>query len=181
MADQTPQPAPAAAPQPQAAPAQPAQPVADRVLLQWQAPEFVYYEKDTKWFVYGGLVVILLIAASALLQQWLMIVVILALAAVVYQHARREPRTLDYQITLLGLKLGERFHPYNELKTFWIIYNPPVSVLYVESTRRLIPLLQIQLGELDPLRVKQALQGHLPEQEKRTEDWLDSFARIIRF
>jgi hypothetical protein len=171
-----------AAPQPASPAAQaPEQPAPNRVLLSWQAPEFVYYEKDTKWFVYGGLVLLFLIAAAAVLQQWLMIVVILALAAVIVQHARREPRTLEYKITEHGVETGEKFHPYNELKSFWIIYNPPVKTLYIESTKRLIPQIQVQLADQDPTQIRQALHSRIPEQEKRTEDWLDSFGRLIRF
>src|SRR3990167_134160 len=142
-------------------------------LLKWRAAEYPFYEKGSGWFVAAGVLTLALILGALLLREWLMALVIAALAAVVYQHANRPPRELDYAITNLGIQAGERLYAYNELKSFWVIYQPPVQTLNLALTRRFAPLVTIQLTGADPVQVKELLKKHLPEEEKQHEEWID--------
>jgi hypothetical protein len=152
----------------------------EKPILAWEAQEFTQYERNSHWYVFAGLTGGLLVVACLFLHQWLAAVVFVLATFVVMKHADDEPRTLTYSINKLGVQVGDRFLPYNELKAYWLIYNPPVRTLTLQSTSRLRPLVKIDLGEVDPLTVREAFRPYLPEQTKQTEDFLDKFSRFIR-
>lgn len=152
----------------------------DEPIIVWQAKEFTEYERDHRWYVGAGIVGGLLVVASLFLHQWLAAVVFVLATFVVLKHADDQPRTLTYTIGNLGITTGEKFRPYNELRSFGIIYKPPVKTLTIQTTSRFKPLIKIHLADLDPTAVREALKNYLPEQPKETEDFLDKFSRFIR-
>ena len=152
----------------------------DQPILVWEAKEFAEYERSRSWYVYALIAGAIGVAVMIFLQQWLGAVVFGLATFVVVRHAGDQPRTLTYSITNLGVHAGNRFVPYSELKLYWIVYNPPAKTLNLQSTNRFKPLLKIHLEDIDPLAVRNALQNHLPEEPKATEDFLDKFSRFIR-
>lgn len=159
---------------------QPVNPDSEKPILVWEAKEFAQYDRNSHWYVIAGLVGGLFVVACLFLHQWLAAVVFVLATFVVMRHADDEPRTLTYSINKLGVQVGEKFLPYNELKSFWVIYNPPVRTLTLQSTSRMKPLVKIDLAEVDPLTVREAFRPYLPEQTKQTEDFIDKFSRFIR-
>ena len=149
-------------------------------ILAWEAKEFAEYSRNHQWYLVVGIGGAILTIGALIFQQWLMAVVFALATYVVIKHADDKPRELTYSITKLGINVGEHFHPYNELKLFWIIYKPPVKTLSVQTTNRFKPLIKIDLADVDPLAVKNTLKQYLPEEPKREEDILDKFSRFIR-
>jgi hypothetical protein len=156
-------------------------PEVNEPLLRWQAPEFLFFEKDRKWFLLAALAGVGVLGVALFFRQWIAALLVLATGAVVYQHAGRAPREMEYVITKLGVQVGEKLYPYNQLKSFWLIYEPPVRTLNLQMTRRLAPQVVIQLGDTDPVSVKSVLSKHIPEEPRRGEDWIDRLARLVRF
>lgn len=152
----------------------------DEPILAWEAKEFAQYERNSHWYVLAGLVGGLLVVVSLFLRQWLAAGVFALATFVVMKHADDAPRTLTYSISKLGVHLGDRFYPYNELKAFWVFYKPPVKTLTIQTTSRYKPLRKIDLADMDPLAVQEALKAYLPERPKESEDFLDKFSRFIR-
>lgn len=152
----------------------------EKPILVWEAKEFAEYSRDHKWYAVAGLIGGLVTVAALILQQWLAAVVFVLATFVVIRHADDTPRTLTYSISKLGVHVGERFVPFNELKAYWIIYKPPVKTLHFQTTSRFKPLIKADLGDLDPLAVQEVLKDHLPEQSQQSEDFLDKFSRFIR-
>lgn len=152
----------------------------DRPILVWEAKEFTEYDRNKRWYLIVGIIGALLTVAMLVAQWWLPAVVFALATFVVIRHADDPARTMTYAITKLGLQIGDNFRPYNELKSYWIIYKPPIKTLYVQSTNRFKPLLKMDLAEIDPLAVKNALKDYLPEETKREEDFIEKFSRFIR-
>jgi hypothetical protein len=149
-------------------------------LLVWDATEFREYDRSKHWYAAVTVIGAILTIGAAILQQWLAGLVFLLATFVVIKHADDKPRLVTYAITKLGVHVDNRFHPYNELRTFWIIYNPPVRTVTLQSTSRFRPLIQIDLADVDPLTVGGTLRQYLPEESKHTEDIVEKFSRFIR-
>ena len=162
------------------APATTSQEAAERPILAWEAKEFTEYDRNKKWYAIALVVGILFTAGALVLQQWLAAVVFALATYVVVRHADDKPRTLMIAISKLGVQVAGRFHPFSELKAYWIVYNPPVRTLTLQSTSRFKPLVKVHLADVDPLAVQNALKDHLAEQPKETEDFIDKFSRWIR-
>ncbi len=185
--------APDAGAQPAAAPEAPAAPLnTEQPIMVWEAKEYAEYDRNHRWYLAVGIIGAVLTVGMLLdaaffshgLRESLssvLVAVVFALATyVVMKHADDPARTITYSITKLGVHVGGKFRPYNELKAFWIIYKPPVSTLYLQTVNRFHPLIKIDLGDVDPLAVKNVLKEYLPEEQKHEEDFIEKFSRMIR-
>lgn len=152
----------------------------DAPILSWEAKEFVEYERGSRWYTVAGLIGGLLVVAMIFLQQWIAVAVFALATFVVMKHAEDTPRTLTYTIGTLGIHMSEDFVPYGDLRAYWLIYNPPLRSLTLQTTGRFKPLRKLPLGEVDPEAVRRALKPYLAERPKQGEDFLDRFSRLIR-
>lgn len=157
-----------------------AKPASDKPILVWQGKEFQEYNRNRKWYLLVGVIGVLLTVGALVLQQWLTAPVFALATFVVLRHADDKPRTITYQMSRLGVTVGEKFTPYSELKTYWIVYNPPAKTVTFQSTGRFKPLIKLELGEMDPEVIRETLKPFLPETPKQSEDFLDKFSRFIR-
>ncbi len=155
-------------------------PADEKPILAWEAKEFAEYDRNKRWYVLVILIGVLFVAGSLVLQQWLAAVVFVLATYVVVRYAGDTPRTITYAISRLGVFVGEKFHPYSELKTYWVVYNPPAKSLTFQNTSRFKPLIKMRLAEVDPDAVRNALRPYLPELPKQGEDFIDKFSRFIR-
>jgi hypothetical protein len=160
-------------------------------ILSWEAKEFAEYARDKRWYtvvLVAGIVLAFGAVVLALLSKSLrdglsygLVAVVFALGTyVVLKHADDAPRMLTYSISKLGVTVGNTFHPYGELRQYWLIYKPPVKTLHIQRINRYRPILRIDMADVDPLAIREALRPYLPEDTKRAEDFLDKFSRFIR-
>lgn len=159
-------------------------------ILMWEAAEFVEYERSKRWYTLAivcglGLAILATVVSSlfvnaSIFSQVLVGAVFVLATFVVIKHADDKPRQVTYSITELGINTRNKFLPFNQLKTFWMTYNPPTKILTLQSTSRFKPLTKIRLGDVDPLAIRDALKDYLPEQAHQDEDFLEKLSRIIR-
>ncbi len=160
-------------------------------ILSWEAKEFAEYARDKRWYTLvlgGGILLTIGAVALALLSNTLrdglsygLVAAVFALGTyVVLKHADDTPRMLTYSISKLGITVGDTFHPYGELRQYWLIYKPPVRTLHIQRVNRYKPILRVDIADVDPLAIREALKNYLPEDTKRAEDFLDRFSRFIR-
>jgi len=150
-------------------------------LLSWEAPEFIYHEKSTLWYILAGVALLALIGGSIFMKEWLAVAVFIILGIFIFRYAEVKPKNIEVGLTNIGVKIGEVFYPFNKLKSFWLVYEPPIKTLNLETTKRFSPLITIQLENSDPFLVKNILKEHLLEEPERTEDLIDKFSRFLRF
>ncbi|MFA6474937.1 MAG: hypothetical protein WCV88_01905 [Patescibacteria group bacterium] len=152
-----------------------------RILAEWNIPEFIQYEHTIGWYiVVGGLGIVLLIQALAT-GNFLFAIIILLAAAIVYMHERRHPEMLEFMILEGGIMLGTTYYPYKDLKTFWVIYEPGVKLLYFGVNQVLRKELPIHLEEQNPLVIRRILLNYLEEDiDKEDESTEEALARFMR-
>jgi len=156
-------------------------PFISNYLLSWQAPEFIYHPKSFNWHIFAASFIVILVGASLYLKEWIAATVFIILGFLIFRYAEVKPRTIEIGLTNVGIKVGNVFYPYNKLKSFWLVYEPPIKTLNLETTRRFSPIIAIQLEDTDPFLVKNILKEHLLEESERTEDLIDRFSRFLRF
>lgn len=149
--------------------------------IEWQAPEFEKYEKDKSWFIKLGLFVLIFFIISILSKNFLFSLILLLAGFSVYVYAQKKPRLITFKISARGIVVDKALYPFEDLKSFWIFYEPPeVKYLSLRSKKRLMPYIHLPLGEQNPVEVRKILIKFLPEihQEESTTDVL---ARRLRF
>ncbi len=78
---------------------------------------------------------------------------------------------VDFEIGPEGIKIGQKFYDYDELKNFTVLYKPRESVksLYFEFKNSMHPRLAIPLRRMEALTVRNLLVKYLDENLDRTE------------
>ena len=152
-----------------------------RILAEWTVPEYIKYERTLAWYIVaGGLAIVLFIHALAR-SNFLFAIIILLFCGIIYLHERREPEQLEFLIVEGGIVLGQRFYPYKELRSFWIIYEPPVQILYLGVDHTLRKELPIHLEDQNPLVIRKILLNYLEEDlDQEDEHTNEALARLMR-
>ncbi len=149
--------------------------------IEWVAPEFTKYKKDKRWFVLPALAALVIIIAAFLLKNFLLVVLIILSAFVIYIYALKEPRKIKFGISGKGVQIDKRLYGFENLKSFWIFYDPPeIKEISLQSGKTFIPYIRVPLGKQNPVEIRRLLLKFLPEKPHK-ESRIDEFARKNRF
>ena len=150
-------------------------------LLEWQAANFISPKRSASWYIGFGIVGLILTAYALYDRSILTLITFSMIIVAVFLLSRQSPRLLTYTITKTGIYVGNSLYPYNTIKTFWIVYNPPeVKTLNFETTAYVNSQVTLQLGNQDPLQVKNVLSKYLPEDLERDESVSEILARKLK-
>lgn len=155
-------------------------------LLAWEAPEFTQYERGSRWLIV--IWVIALVLSSAALWYYhltffgiVSAIVPLAAAAALTGQSRVKPQMIRISLTNSGIEYQDEVYAWNQLKSFWFVARPQGLTLMIETLRRVVPFLSIEVINVDPGTIRSFLAAHLPEQFDRTEELGDRLSRFFRF
>lgn len=151
-------------------------------MISWTAPEFVHYPKEKWWFAAVAAAGIILVGYFLLRKDLLTAALFLLLLPIIYYFSRAKPRTLNIKLDGRGLKINEQQISYQQIRNFWIVYEPPhVKTLNFETAAYLNRYVTLQLENEDPLKIRQFLLEYLPEDLDRGEQFADKLSRTLKF
>lgn len=141
------------------------------ILSRWDVEEYARHDRTRVWYVFMLAVGVGFVLYGVFTNNFLFSLIIILAAIILFFQSRTEPFSVTFQIAELGVMVGNRFYPYDELDSFFIVYNPPeVKTLFLETRSSLRPRLRIPLCEMNPVEVRHTLQAFLPEDLERTEE-----------
>ncbi|MCX6807674.1 MAG: hypothetical protein NTZ80_02645 [Patescibacteria group bacterium] len=154
----------------------------DKILLGWNAREWIQHEKGTTWWIIAGIAVIIAVIVALIYGQWTTAVVFALLGGTYYLISHEKPRVVPISITEFGVHFGDKFWQYANIRKFWIVYDPPhVTTLHLDIKEgKMIKEIVIQLEDLNPLDVRDTLARQIPEAEGQEERSLDKIARTLK-
>jgi hypothetical protein len=116
--------------------------------ITWEAPEHVHSEKTSDWYWALGIIALAGAGASIVFGNTLFGVVILLGAITMVLFALREPKMMEFAVTLRGIKVGSELYPYSTLESFYIDEEDPAGPqLFVKSERLFMPLIIVPIPE----------------------------------
>jgi hypothetical protein len=149
--------------------------------IEWQAPEYIFYEKSSDWFWAVGIITIAVFLAALFLKSFLFAVLIILAGFSIALYGARVPKKISFLVGPGGIKIKDRMYDYENLKSFWIEYNPPIKKeLIIESKKKFIPHITILIEDINPEKLRNYLLQFLPE-EKKEESLISIFFRWINF
>lgn len=144
------------------------------------APEFLEYQRGPLWYLAAGSVILTILAVGILTNTLTLVLAISLFVAVYWILHHQKPQPVEITITDAGLKIGQKFFAYPQIKHFWLHWNPPyVTDLKLEIHRKFQPVLTIHALGQDAATLRQILLPHLTE-TSREEPLTDFFIRICR-
>ena len=150
-------------------------------LLAWEAPEYIEHPKQkeewtrTTWLIATPIALLLLLVKNVLGAAT---IAIGAFAFLV--NAFRPPRRMRFALEEKGVRVGERFHPYDQLESFWIFSGEEDKVLSLRRKAWLHYGLHLPIADVEPDRIREALSAHIPEKEE-SPSVVDEFLRRIGY
>lgn len=150
------------------------------VLFSWRSPEFEMFERDKKWYLYVTLILLAIVAYAVLTNGLVMAITFILVGVVGYIYIHKEPRVLDFMITEDGVVAGREIYDFNNLKSFWIFYEPEgVKVISLHTESHLVPYVHIPIHNEDPLEIREILLGYIPE-EKHEPGIIETLYRLLK-
>lgn len=96
----------------------------------------------------------------------MMVLTFLLFAIVFYFFLKREKENVKINIRFNGVKVGETLYTFDNLKSFWVFYDPPYEkYLSIGTKSSFTPFVRIKLNEQDPVEIRNFLIEYLSEEE----------------
>lgn len=152
------------------------------ILHSWNVEEFIQYARSRAWYIFMFTIGLALVLYGVFTNNFLFSLVIILVAIILFLHAHQPPLEVPFHIAELGVIVGDRWYPYDELDSFFIVYNPPdVKTIFFETKNPLRPRLRVPLYDMNPVEIRQTLASYLPEDMERTDEPMsDMIARHWR-
>ena len=151
-------------------------------LYEWRAVEHTHQPKSARWFV------VLASAITAVSVGFLMFgniigaITIAFAGGFVYWIAQREPDIVRYRILTEGVAFNNTLYHYQDLEAFNIVYEPGiVKTVILRSKRTFAPLLHMEIGDADPVAIRDILLEFVEEDQELHEPLVDIYARRLGF
>lgn len=151
-------------------------------LYEWQAQEHTHRPKNATWFaVFAGAITVVvgtLIFFGNIIGALTMALV----GGLTYFIAQKQPATFRYRILVDGIAINNFLYHFRDLAAFNIVYEPGVvKTVLLRSKRMMAPMIHMEIGEADPVAMRDILLEFLPEDQEMTEPIVDIWARRLGF
>ena len=151
---------------------------AGQVAFEWDAHEFEMTTKSSGWLTIIVAATVAAVIISFILEQYLVAGVAVVAAAALYVNSRRQPRLLHYQITDLGVAVGQKNFNFNQIKNFWVESNS--NEINLELNQRFMPEITFSVEGLPLDQVVAFLSSHVPQLQKSGGNWMDKIIKAIK-
>jgi len=136
----------------------------DGAFYRWSAPEHEKYTVGKRFYTYSTIFLALLVAYALYSNSPIMAITFILVGIVGYLYLQKEPRIINFSITTEGIVAENEIYEFDNLKSFWIFYNPPQEkLLSLRSKNIFTPYIHIPIGNEDPVQIRQILVDFIPE------------------
>lgn len=141
--------------------------------ISWEVKEYEHFEHGPDWFWGVALVAIVGGLLAIFFDNFLLAVIIALAAASLVMYGKREPVMLTVELSADGVRIGKTFYPYKNLKTFWVTEAGERTKLLLESTRSIMPIIDVRAPMARREEIMNYLNDYLPALE-REESLIDA-------
>ncbi len=140
-------------------------------IVSWEVPEYEKPERNKNWYYIAISIVIIFLSYSLYTTNFLFGLIIIISTIIFYIHDHRNPDIVEVSLTTEGISVGRKFHDFDEIKDFSVVYKPHYGVenLYFEFKDSVKHRLSIPLFDTNPLPIRENLLKYLPEDLERTD------------
>lgn len=150
-------------------------------MIEWQAPEFVKYEKNSNWLGLWLIISITAVTLAIIFKNFLFAVFLIFAALSVFLQGLKDPKIVTFKITPRGVEIGKKLLSYDDIESFWILYEPPhTKELLLQTKKMSMGQVSIPIEKENPVHIRQALINYIPEKEEK-QSIVDIIAKFLHF
>lgn len=158
----------------------------EETIIEWQAPEFNYVEKEPIWFLSMGLFATLFVIYAIWQQNLLFAIFIIISAVVLIYWAKEKPKTLQFTLNSEGITISDyNSYTWNSLQNFALIKShiehDHLAELIVKRIDKFNPYVKIHVPVERASEIREYLLKHIKEEENYMETYSDAIQRLIKF
>lgn len=151
-------------------------------LFEWRAHEHTHRPKTMKWFAGLAASLTVVTVGMALLGNVMGALTIALVGGLVYYVAQREPEVFRYRLMTEGVAFNDTLYHYRDLEVFNVIYEVGgTKTVLLRSKRTFAPLLHMEIGEADPVVLRDILIEFVEEDQDLAEPLIDIIAQRLGF
>ncbi len=153
-----------------------------KAVFEWTVPKYARHHRSKLWYVVAIVIGAVLLLTALRSGNFLFAVIIVMFAVIMVLNSLQEPEEMRVAFTERGLVWGEHYHPYIDIRVFWIVYQPPqIKNIYIEFKSITKPRLLVPLGEQDPVAIREFLKKVVREDTTRNDEPLsDYLGRVLK-
>jgi hypothetical protein len=153
-----------------------------KTLVKWNFPEFEKPNRSKAWYFWAIVITFLLLFYAIFTINFLFAVIIVIAAITLITKYRQEPKQITINLTEDGIELENRFHLWETIKDFYIIFKPPeIANLYINFKAITKPRLTIPLQNQNPVEIRKILTQYIDEDlEKEEEPFSEAVTKLFK-
>ncbi|MEX0650393.1 MAG: hypothetical protein WD200_05325 [Candidatus Andersenbacteria bacterium] len=151
-------------------------------LLEWRAEEHNHRPKSAKWYAVLAASITVFVVGLALLGNIIGAITVAFAGSMLYYIAQRHPAVFRYRLMTEGIAFNNTLYHYRDLEAFNIVYEPGhTKTVLLRSKHTFTPLLHMEIGDTDPVAIRDIMIEFIHEDQDMTEPLVDIFARRVGF
>ena len=149
-------------------------------LFAWEAPEHIHQIRNPQWFAVFAGVIALICIAFVFMGNFIASLTIAMIGGYIFVVAQHKPSLVRYRLLTEGVALGTTLYHYKHIDTFNIVYEPgDVKTVILKSDKRIMPLIHMEIGNADPVAIREILVQFVKEDVHLEEPIIDIWARRL--
>ena len=150
--------------------------------LTWEAPEFEFFHKTTRWYIFSATVALACIALAVWQRSFSFIILTVVGYITVVGWSQKPPRRIQYQLAGEGIYVNERLYSYNSFAWFSIMDDGSLQELILAPKSKASSRLRIIFASpVGPEAARTHLRRILQENKDFEEQFFDLLAKRIGF
>ena len=151
--------------------------MADKIIVNWEAREFIEYKKNGLWYFGLFVVVAALCTVAVIFQQWSFLALVIVAAIALLTYTIRPPRMLHYSLSDKGLSEGNNLYSFNDFKSFGVLNENNHYCIVLVPKKRFGTRVRVYFPETEGEQIVDVFGAHLPMEPVK----LDMLDRLVRF
>lgn len=149
-------------------------------LFGWEAPEHMHQIRNSQWFAVFAGVIALLSIGFIFIGNFIAGLTIAMIGGYMFVVAQHKPSRIRYRLLTEGVALDTTLYHYKDLESFNIVYEPgDVKTAILKSRKRAMPLIHMEIGNADPVAIREILVQFVKEDIRLEESIIDVWARRL--
>lgn len=151
-------------------------------LLSWESWNHPPHERSRRWYFIAAAIGVAFIVWAIWQENYLFAIIVLMTAVILLFGQIQPSERMMVHVTTLGIVFGDDFYPYDAMKDFSIVYQPPeVKNLYISFHKTWQPMISIPIEDANPNDLRESLLPYLFENLEREDETLtDTIRRVYK-
>ncbi|MEO6077193.1 MAG: hypothetical protein ABIP54_00200, partial [Candidatus Andersenbacteria bacterium] len=136
--------------------------------------------RNPQWFAVFAGVIALICIGFIFVGNFIASLTIAMIGGYMFIVAQHKPSLVRYRLLTEGVALNTTLYHYKDIQSFNIVYEPgDVKTVILKSSKRLLPLIHMEIGNADPVAIREVLVQFVAEDVHLEEPIIDIWARRL--